>query len=199
VYGLPKQTVADFESTLRAALALHPHRVACYSYAHVPGVRHNQRLIDAASLPWRYDKFRLFQMAVETFTGSGYRWIGLDHFAQEEDELARAATEGRLRRDFMGYTARTSPHLLAFGMSAIGDVAGRFTQNVSADGAVPARAGRGETPGRARTPPERRRQGSPGRHSPADVQPRSASSPASAAGGRERCPLAAAGRRRIDH
>jgi oxygen-independent coproporphyrinogen-3 oxidase len=134
VYGLPNQTVAGFESTLRAALALHPDRVACYSYAHVPGVRHNQRLIDAAALPSRNDKFRLFQMAVETFTSSGYRWIGLDHFAQEEDELARAADEGRLRRDFMGYTARTGPHLLGFGMSAIGDVAGRFTQNVPRTG-----------------------------------------------------------------
>jgi oxygen-independent coproporphyrinogen-3 oxidase len=134
VYGLPNQTVAGFESTLRAAIALHPDRVACYSYAHVPGVRHNQRLIDAAALPSRNDKFRLFQMAVETFTGSGYRWIGLDHFAQEEDELARAANKGRLRRDFMGYTAHISPHLLGFGMSAIGDVAGRFTQNVPRTG-----------------------------------------------------------------
>jgi oxygen-independent coproporphyrinogen-3 oxidase len=134
VYGLPKQTATSFEHTLQAALALHPDRVACYNYAHVPRVRHNQRLIDASALPSGSDKFRLFQMAVEAFTGSGYQWIGLDHFAREEDELACAAREGRLRRDFMGYTTRTSPHLLGFGMSAIGDVAGRFIQNVPRTG-----------------------------------------------------------------
>jgi oxygen-independent coproporphyrinogen-3 oxidase len=113
---------------------LQPDRVACYNYAHVPQVRHNQRLIDATALPSRDDKFHLFQMAVEAFTGSGYEWIGLDHFAREDDELARAARAGRLRRDFMGYTTRTTPHLLGFGMSAIGDVAGRFVQNVPRTG-----------------------------------------------------------------
>ena len=134
VYGLPEQTVTRFEHTLQAALMLQPDRVACYNYAHVPRVRHNQRLIDARALPSRDDKFHLFQMAVEAFTGSGYEWIGLDHFAREDDELARAARAGRLRRDFMGYTTRTTPHLLGFGMSAIGDVAGRFVQNVPRTG-----------------------------------------------------------------
>lgn len=134
IYGLPKQTVTGFERTLRAALALRPDRVACYNYAHVPRVRHNQRLIDASALPSRDDKFHLFEMAVEAFTGGGYEWIGLDHFAREDDELACAAREGRLRRDFMGYTTRTTPHLLGFGMSAIGDVAGRFIQNVPRTG-----------------------------------------------------------------
>ena len=102
VYGLPSQTVTSFEQTLRATLMLRPERVACYNYAHVPRVRHNQRLIDASALPSREDKFRLFQMAVEAFTGSGYEWIGLDHFALPGDELARSARDGSLRRDFMG-------------------------------------------------------------------------------------------------
>lgn len=134
VYGLPEQTPERFERTLQAALALRPDRVACYSYAHVPQARHNQRLIDVSALPSREGKFHLFGMAVDAFTGSGYEWIGLDHFARRDDELARAAREGRLLRDFMGYTTRTTPHLLGFGMSAIGDVAGRFVQNVPRTG-----------------------------------------------------------------
>jgi oxygen-independent coproporphyrinogen-3 oxidase len=130
IYGLPEQTAARFERTVDAALALRPDRIACYSYAHVPQVRHNQRLIDAAALPSPEDKFHLFRMAVDTFSSSGYEWIGMDHFARPTDPLALAARGRRLHRDFMGYTTRTTPHLLAFGMSAIGDVAGRFVQNL---------------------------------------------------------------------
>jgi oxygen-independent coproporphyrinogen-3 oxidase len=134
IYGLPRQTVDRFERTLEAALALRPNRVACYNYAHVPQLRPNQRLIDPAALPSGVEKFRLFRMAVDAFTGSGYEWIGLDHFADRGDSLTRAARERRLHRDFMGYTTRATPHLLAFGMSAIGDVAGRFVQNVPRTG-----------------------------------------------------------------
>jgi len=146
VYGLPSQTAARFERTLEAALALQPDRVACYNYAHVPQARPNQRLIDASALPSREDKFHLFQMAVEVFTGSGYDWIGLDHFARQDDDLSRAARGGWLRRDFMGYTTRTTPHLLGFGMSAIGEVAGRFVQNVPRTGQYRRVLGQGELP-----------------------------------------------------
>lgn len=134
IYGLPEQTTARFARTLETALALEPDRVACYNYAHVPQVRHNQRLIDASALPSREEKFNLFRMAVDAFTGGGYEWIGMDHFARAADDLAVAARERRLHRDFMGYTTRRAPHLLAFGMSAIGDVAGRFVQNVPRTG-----------------------------------------------------------------
>ena len=134
IYGLPAQTAARFERTLDAALALAPDRVACYSYAQVPQVRHNQRLIDATALPSPEDKFHLFRMTVDAFTGSGYEWIGMDHFARPTDDLAFAARERRLHRDFMGYTTRPAPHLLAFGMSAIGEVAGCFVQNVPRTG-----------------------------------------------------------------
>ena len=146
VYGLPSQTPARFERTLRETLALRPDRIACYNYAHVPALRPNQRLIDAGSLPSREEKFQLFRMAVDAFTGGGYQWIGLDHFAREDDELARAAREGRLRRDFMGYTTRATGHLLGFGMSAIGDVAGRFVQNVPRTGQYQRALDRGELP-----------------------------------------------------
>ena len=135
IYGLPLQSPSRFARTLESALALAPDRMACYSYAHVPDARHNQRLIDAATLPSREQKFELFQMAVEAFVGAGYEWIGMDHFARPADDLAAAARERRLHRDFMGYTTRPAPHLLGFGMSAIGDVAGRFVQNVPRTGA----------------------------------------------------------------
>jgi oxygen-independent coproporphyrinogen-3 oxidase len=135
VYGLPLQTPASFRRTLDAALALAPDRVACYSYAHLPEARRNQRLIDEAALPSREDKFQLFRLAVDAFTSAGYEWLGMDHFARPADDLAAAARERRLHRDFMGYTTRPAPHLLGFGMSAIGDVAGRFVQSVPRTGA----------------------------------------------------------------
>ena len=146
VYGLPRQTESSFGRTLQAALALDPDRIACYNYAHVPRTRHNQRLIDVTALPSGEDKLRLFQMAVDAFTGSGYDWIGLDHFARANDELARASREGGLRRDFMGYTTRTTPNLLGFGMSAIGEVAGRFIQNVPRTGRYQRDLDQGELP-----------------------------------------------------
>jgi oxygen-independent coproporphyrinogen-3 oxidase len=146
IYGLPEQTAARFAHTLEAALALMPDRIACYNYAHVPQVRANQRLIDASALPSREEKFHLFRMAVDTFTGTGYEWIGLDHFARPGDALTRAARERRLHRDFMGYTTRATPHLLAFGMSAIGDVAGRLVQNLPRTGQYQRLVDQGELP-----------------------------------------------------
>jgi oxygen-independent coproporphyrinogen-3 oxidase len=146
IYGLPEQTAARFERTLGAALALGPDRIACYNYAHVPQVRANQRLVDPSALPSREEKFHLFRMAVEAFTGGGYEWIGLDHFARPGDSLTRAARERWLHRDFMGYTTRATPHLLAFGMSAIGDVAGRLVQNVPRTGQYQRVVDQGELP-----------------------------------------------------
>lgn len=146
IYGLPEQTAVRFERTLAAALALRPDRIACYNYAHVPRVRPNQRLIDASTLPSRQDKFQLFRMAVDAFTGSDYAWVGLDHFALQQDALAQAARERRLHRDFMGYTTRGTPHLLAFGMSAIGDVADRLVQNLPRTGQYQRLLDQGELP-----------------------------------------------------
>lgn len=128
VYGLPRQTTDTFRRTLDTVLELGPDRVACFGYAHVPWARANQRRIDASTLPGRDQRFALFHQAVETFVGAGYRWIGLDHFARPEDELSVALAQGRLRRNFMGYLPDPAPHLLAFGTSGIGDVAGRFVQ-----------------------------------------------------------------------
>lgn len=146
VYGLPAQTRESFARTVDTVLELGPDRVACYSYAHVPQARANQRLIDESQLPGARDKFALFTHAVERFTAAGYEWVGMDHFARADDELARAARERRLHRDFMGYTTRPAPHLLAFGMSAISDVAGCFSQNIPRTGEYERQVARGELP-----------------------------------------------------
>lgn len=129
IYGLPGQTEQSFARTLERVVGMGPDRIACFGYAHVPWARPNQRRIDAAALPDRYARFTLFRLAVETLTSAGYRWIGLDHFARPEDELALALAEGRLHRNFMGYVPEPAPHLLGFGTSAIGEVDGRFVQN----------------------------------------------------------------------
>ncbi len=129
VYGLPHQTELTFSRTLREIIAMAPDRVACFSYAHLPDARHNQKRVDTTNMPDHYEKFALFQMAVEMFTESGYEWLGMDHFARRDDELAVAARERRLHRNFMGYTTQPASQMLAFGMSGIGDMAGRFVQN----------------------------------------------------------------------
>jgi oxygen-independent coproporphyrinogen-3 oxidase len=129
VYGLPAQTEASFARTLKRVVELAPERIACFGYAHVPWARPNQRRIDPAALPGRHLRFALFRLAVETLTGAGYRWIGLDHFARGDDELSLALDQGRLHRTFMGYVSEPAPHLLAFGTSGIGEVGGRFLQN----------------------------------------------------------------------
>ncbi|NNJ10863.1 oxygen-independent coproporphyrinogen III oxidase [Chloroflexales bacterium ZM16-3] len=131
VYGLPLQTAETFQDTLTAISDLRPDRIACFSYAHVPWVKPNQKLIDVEKLPDTFTKFSLFRMAIDNLGASGYDWVGMDHFALRDDELAVAARERRLHRNFMGYTTRPALHMLAFGMSSIGELAGRFVQNES--------------------------------------------------------------------
>ena len=129
IYGLPLQTPATFERTLEQVLALRPERVASYSYAHVPWVKGQQRRIELEELPAPAVKLQLLERVGTAFTSAGYRPIGMDHFAVPEDELARAAENGTLWRNFMGYTVRHAPDTVAFGLSAIGDVAGAYIQN----------------------------------------------------------------------
>jgi len=131
IYGLPKQTVASFAETIRLALSLRPDRVAVYSFAYLPQRMANQRAIKPDDLPDTEVKYGLFATAVEMFTGAGYRQIGMDHFALPEDELARAQADGRLHRNFMGYTVKTSPDMIGLGMSSIGYLNDSFFQNHS--------------------------------------------------------------------
>ena len=110
-------------------MALRPDRVAVYSFAYLPMVRSNQKLIDVRAVPDRDTKFQLLAMAREAFLAAGYQAIGMDHFALPSDELAVAQRQGRLSRNFMGYTVNPGDDTLGFGVSAIGDVRGALVQN----------------------------------------------------------------------
>ena len=129
VYGLPGQTAEKFARSIAEIVAMRPDRVALYSYAHLPRLKHNQKKIDESLLPEPEQKFALFHDAIGRFEAGGYRWVGMDHFALPEDELSLALDERRLHRNFMGYTVRPADHMLAFGNSGIGDLAGSFAQN----------------------------------------------------------------------
>jgi oxygen-independent coproporphyrinogen-3 oxidase len=131
IYGLPYQTVENFAATIADIVRLGADRVAVYSFAYLPDIRPHQRAILPAWLPSAERKYDLFATAVETFQEAGYIQIGMDHFAKPTDELARAVKEGRLYRNFMGYTTRSTRDSLGFGMSAIGELAHTFAQNVS--------------------------------------------------------------------
>lgn len=129
IHGLPRQTAGTFGRTIAQALEFRPDRVACFGYAHLPSLRAHQRVIDEADLPDAPSRAAMFEQAVAAFTDAGYAWIGLDHFSRADDPLAVAQREGRLHRNFMGYTTMPAAHLVGVGMSAISDVAGRFAQN----------------------------------------------------------------------
>jgi len=131
IFGLPKQTVENFTESLRQAIELRPDRVAVYSFAFLPNLKGNQKKIDPADLPDTETKYRLFARAIELFTGAGYRQIGMDHFALPDDELALAQDDGKLHRNFMGYTVKTSPDMIGLGMSSIGYINNSFFQNHS--------------------------------------------------------------------
>jgi oxygen-independent coproporphyrinogen III oxidase len=129
IYGLPGQTASGWQRTLERVLELRPNRLAVYSYAHVPWKSPVQRSFADADLPSPRSKLELFQAAYQAFTGSGYRAIGMDHFALEDDELSLALERGGLHRNFMGYSTRADAHQLGFGVSAISYVAGNYFQN----------------------------------------------------------------------
>jgi len=129
IYGLPRQTVEAFERNLERLIGLRPERVALYSFAYLPWMKHNQTLIDPALLPSPQAKLEIFVRAMERFLEAGYRKIGMDHFAVPEDELARALDSRRLHRNFMGYTVRPTNATLGFGLSSIGELQGNSVQN----------------------------------------------------------------------
>jgi oxygen-independent coproporphyrinogen-3 oxidase len=129
IYGLPYQSGETWKRTLERILAIHPDRMAVFGFAYVPWSKPHQRLLPQAALPKTEQRVELFLAAVEAFTGSGYRLIGLDHFALESDELARAQDAGVLTRNFQGYTVRPADDTIAFGMTSISDLGGCYAQN----------------------------------------------------------------------
>jgi len=130
VYGLPHQTARTFADTVDKVLELRPDRLAIYNFAYLPEKLAHQRAIDPAALPAGEEKFKIFLEAYDRFTGAGYRYIGMDHFALPDDELARAFDEGTMQRNFMGFTTRGGADLLGLGVSAIGSVTNLYAQNV---------------------------------------------------------------------
>ena len=129
MYGLPEQTEATFAATLDAVARLRPDRLAVYGYAHVPWLKKHQTALEQYALPDAPQRARLFFVALERLGAAGYEVIGLDHFALRSDSLWRALEQGTLQRNFMGYTTHPADEMLAFGMSAIGDIGGAFVQN----------------------------------------------------------------------
>ena len=129
IYGLPLQTPAGFASTLDTVIGARPERVAVYGYAHMPALFRAQRQIDTADLPGPEARLTLLQLAVERLGAGGYRYIGMDHFALPGDDLARAQEDGRLHRNFMGYTTHAGCDLIGLGASAISHIGDSYSQN----------------------------------------------------------------------
>jgi len=129
IYGLPRQTVEGFDRTLGEVIALAPDRVAVYGYAHLPAMFKAQRQIDAAELPDAATRLALLGRALERLTGAGYVYIGMDHFAKADDELARAQRAGKLQRNFQGYSTHGDCDIVGLGASAIGRIGDSYTQN----------------------------------------------------------------------
>lgn len=130
IYGLPRQSVAGFAATLDKVVAMAPDRIALYSYAHVPELFKTQRQISAAELPAPEVKLDILALAIAQLGAAGYVYVGMDHFARPQDELAIAQRERRLQRNFQGYSTRPDCDLLGFGITAIGKVQDAYIQNV---------------------------------------------------------------------
>ena len=130
IYGLPKQTLDGFNATLDKVLALDPDRIALYSYAHLPQVFKPQRRIAESDLPSPETRLEIFTLAIGRLSRAGYLYIGMDHFAKPVDDLAVAQRQGRLQRNFQGYSTHPECNMLGFGISAIGRVGPTYYQNL---------------------------------------------------------------------
>ena len=129
IYGLPKQTPASFARTLEQVRALRPDRIALYAYAHLPQRFKPQRRILSADLPTGEARLSMLAAAIAGFADEGYEYVGMDHFALPDDALATAKREGRLHRNFQGYSTQPDCDLVALGVSAIGKVGATYSQN----------------------------------------------------------------------
>jgi oxygen-independent coproporphyrinogen-3 oxidase len=129
IYGLPKQTLEGFGVTLDRVIAADPDRLSIYNYAHMPTLFMPQRRIHEEDLPRPGEKLDILGMAVDKLTSAGYVYIGMDHFAKPEDELAIAQRQGRLHRNFQGYSTHSDCDLVAFGVSSIGKIGPTYSQN----------------------------------------------------------------------
>ena len=129
IYGLPKQTLTGFKATLDKVIAANPDRLSIYNYAHMPTIFKPQRRIHEEELPAPQVKLDILSLAVKTLTDAGYVYIGMDHFAKPDDELAIAQRQGRLHRNFQGYSTHSDCDLVAIGVSSIGKIGPTYSQN----------------------------------------------------------------------
>lgn len=129
IYGLPMQTPESFARTLTQVSQLRPDRIALYAYAHLPARFKPQRRIVSAELPSAADKLSMLSASLDAFSDSGYVYVGMDHFALPDDALAVAKRQGRLHRNFQGYSTQPDCDLIALGVSAIGRIGATYSQN----------------------------------------------------------------------
>ena len=129
IYGLPMQTPESFKRTLAQVVELRPNRIALYGYAHLPERFKPQRRISEYELPAAADKISMLGSALKAFIDAGYVYVGMDHFALPDDDLAIAKRQGRLHRNFQGYSTQPDCDLISLGVSAIGRVGGTYSQN----------------------------------------------------------------------
>ncbi|RUO63751.1 oxygen-independent coproporphyrinogen III oxidase [Pseudidiomarina insulisalsae] len=129
IYGLPYQQPQSFASSIDQVIDLAPDRVSLFSYAHLPQRFAGQRKISDSSLPSAPVKLELLQLAITRFSAAGYQFIGMDHFAKQDDELALAQQQGRLQRNFQGYTTAGQDCTLGLGASSISQINGILWQN----------------------------------------------------------------------
>ena len=132
LFGLPHQSPIRIADSVQKLLSFSPDRVALYGYAHVPWMSKRQLMIPSYAMPTPQERLRLFEVARELFLADGYQEIGIDHFAKPEDGMAVAARQGRLRRNFQGYTDDTAPVLVGLGASSISRFPQGYAQNAAA-------------------------------------------------------------------
>ena len=129
IYGLPGQTPETYAETLERVLSYDPDRFAVFSYAHVPWMVPSQKILERARLPEAETKLALLKLVIETLTGAGYDFIGMDHFAKPGDELVKALATRTLQRNFQGYSTRGGTEIRGFGVSSISQTARTYRQN----------------------------------------------------------------------
>lgn len=129
IYGLPYQTRDSFQRTVEKVIELNPDRIAVYSFAYVPWVKPIQKHINPETLPSAEEKLSILEMVIEEFQSAGYQYIGMDHFAKPDDELALAQIKGELWRNFQGYTTRKGVELIGIGATSIGMLYDAYFQN----------------------------------------------------------------------
>ncbi|MDK1289130.1 oxygen-independent coproporphyrinogen III oxidase [Pseudoalteromonas umbrosa] len=129
IYGLPHQTPETYQATIEQLIELAPDRVSLFNYAHLPDRFAAQRKLKEHDMPTPEQKLAIFKATLERMTQAGYQYIGMDHFAKQDDELAIAQREGQLHRNFQGYTTHGNCDLLGLGVSSISQIGNAILQN----------------------------------------------------------------------